>query len=121
MVWSCFWSGGFGLLKVIKNETDGASCHTGAYSQWWKRTHQIGGFDFWSAQSPDLNPIENIWSTLNKRIDKRRVSINSLNDLEVALQEEWATLDRESAGRLVESMQRRCQAVIDAHRGPTDY
>jgi hypothetical protein len=39
-------------------QEDGASCHTGGYATWWKRTHEINDFEYWPAQSPDLNPIE---------------------------------------------------------------
>ncbi|OBZ82947.1 Transposable element Tcb1 transposase [Choanephora cucurbitarum] len=41
-------------------QIDGATRHTDAYARWWKKGHQISGFDFWSAQSPDLNPIEHV-------------------------------------------------------------
>lgn len=102
-------------------QEDGATCHTGQYTRWWKETHQIRGFEYWPAQSPDLNPIGNIWHSLGVLIDKRRSSISNIKNLKIALIEEWARMDTEFAKHLVASMGRRCQAVIDAKGGPTKY
>ncbi|EIE82271.1 hypothetical protein RO3G_06976 [Rhizopus delemar RA 99-880] len=27
-------------------QEDSASCHTGGYARWWKKTHQIRGFEY---------------------------------------------------------------------------
>ena len=102
-------------------QEDGASCHTGGYARWWKETHQIRGFEYWPAQSPDLNPIEHVWNALERRIERKRSSIKNLEQLKVALREEWERMDDEFADRLVRSMKRRCEAVIKAKGGATEY
>ncbi|OAD77007.1 hypothetical protein PHYBLDRAFT_62800 [Phycomyces blakesleeanus NRRL 1555(-)] len=113
MIWSCFWSGGFGLLgllegnvkqevyvetlsqkfvpwvknlseqyqKDFKLQEDGASCHTGAYAKWWKETLEIKGFEYWPAQSPDINPIEHVWWALEVKLSKVRASIQNASEL----------------------------------------
>jgi len=43
------------------------------------------------------------------------------NDLIRAVQEEWVKLDIKEVNRLIESMPRRLQAVIDAKGGSTKY
>jgi hypothetical protein len=73
----------------------------------------------WPTQSPDLNPIENLWSILDARLKDRRV--NNKQELFTLLEEEWRRLPRDLLERLVASMPRRCQAVIDAKGYGTKY
>ena len=73
----------------------------------------------WPSQSPDLNPIENLWAILNAKASDRRPQ----NDEELfeALEFEWNRLDVSILENLVDSMNRRCQMVIDSHGYPTKY
>ncbi|KAG1147483.1 hypothetical protein G6F37_004068 [Rhizopus arrhizus] len=101
-------------------QEDVASFHTGGYARWWKETHQLMGFEYWPTQNPDLNPIKYVQNVLEKQIERKRFSVNNLEQLKVALQE-WARLDDEFADRLVRSMKRRCKTVIKAKGGATEY
>ena len=71
------------------------------------------------AQSPDLNPIENLRSIIDKRCSSR--APNSPAELFEIIKEEWYNLDVELLRRLVHSMPIRCQAVIDNNGGMTKY
>ena len=67
-----------GSLKAKEDKTsvfqeDGATGHTSA----WKTRHMIRGFEYWPAQSPDLNPIEYLWWALELRIKSRRDSLKN--------------------------------------------
>lgn len=71
------------------------------------------------AQSPDINPIENLWSFLERKIRNHRIS--NKEDLKKALQEEWKKIPVEYCAKLVASIPRRLESVIQ-HRGyPTKY
>ena len=102
-------------------QEDGAPCHTGSYTRWWKEKAHIKGFEFWPAQSPDLNPIENLWRLLGQRIAKRRAQLNNLDELWKAIHEEWWGLGDEVGVKLVESMPEKCAAVKKAFGGNTKY
>ena len=51
-------------------------------------------------QSPDINPIENLWAELKKRVRARRPT--NLTQLHYLCQEEWATIHPTYCGKLVE-------------------
>jgi len=64
----------------------------------------------WPAQSPDFNPIENLWAILNKKAENRR----PITDQELfnILQYEWNNLDITILNNLVDSMHNRCVLVM---------
>ena len=73
----------------------------------------------WPAQSPDLNPIENLWNILDHGI-KTRTPKNE-EELFQILQNQWKNISGELLQSLVESMPRRCKAVIKSRGFTTKY
>lgn len=71
------------------------------------------------AQSPDLNPIENLWDYLERMIRKRKIT--GLPSLKIALQEEWAKIPASYTQKLVDSIPRRLNMVIAQKGLPTKY
>lgn len=69
---------------------DGAKAHTAK-----KTIEYLGGKGLktlpnWPPHSPDLNPIENLWSSLKRRVAKRHPMTQ--DELEAAVQAEWDAL-----------------------------
>ena len=73
----------------------------------------------WPSQSPDLNPIENLWSQLNRNLSDRNPQ--SKRELFQVLQGGWRALSAQCLHNLVLSMPRRCRAVIASLGKPTRY
>ena len=61
-------------------------------------------------QSPDMNPIENLWIYFDVQIRKRQ--IKSKAQLKAALLEEWEKVSPQTTEKLVNSMTNRVQSVI---------
>ena len=75
----------------------------------------------WPAQSPDINPIENLWSYIEVRIRQRDSQPSSITQLEQWVMEEWDAVPVDYYRNLIKSMPRRVQAVLAANGGPTKY
>ena len=83
----------------------------------------------WPAQSPDLNPLENVWPDLKHRFYKRFIDLGlrpSASSAAVTqyikiIRESWADVDQEFLHRLIKSMPKRVATVIAANGGATKY
>lgn len=73
----------------------------------------------WPSQSPDINPIENLWAIFDSNFKNRKVS--NEDELYAFLKNEWSKISLKTLRDLIKSMPRRCQAVIDANGYPTKY
>jgi transposase len=71
--------------------------------------------------SPDLNPIENIWGLMVK--EWQNANERSQEALEGHVREVWASLERRPGlfQNLIGSMRQRLQSVIDCDGGETKY
>jgi len=149
-VWGCFTKHGLGpLIKlegrvtaakyvdVLKNnllpflddlgdqenylfQEDNAPIHTARVVRSWKVENDINSLP-WPAQSPDLNPIENLWDELERRVQAHISLPKNRENLWEILQEEWSNIDINKYQNLVDSMPRRISAVIANKGHPTKY
>jgi transposase len=75
----------------------------------------------WPAQSPDLNPIEHLWSHLKRRLNALPRQPTGMLELWERVEEEWEGISQEVVISLIESMPRRIAAVLKAKGGMTKY
>ena len=84
------------------------------------RTHNIPILD-WVAQSPDLNPIENLWNHLDYQVRKRKPLPKSKEELIAVIREEWRKITIETIHHLILGLPNRVKAVIKAKGSHTKY
>jgi transposase len=75
----------------------------------------------WPANSPDLNPIENLWAELGRRVRENHPPPANRPQLLAWLLQEWNDIPQDFIGRLVNSMRQRCRDCRAANGGHTRY
>ncbi|KAJ6253277.1 transposable element tc1 transposase [Anaeramoeba flamelloides] len=64
----------------------------------------------WPANSPDLNPIENLWDIMSTRLNE--IDIKTVKNLEKVVREVWKNIDWLMIENLINSMERRLKLVV---------
>ena len=148
MLWGCFASAGTGKLQRVQGtmnslqyqeildenvmqsvtnlrlgrrwtfQQDNDPKHTSKSTRAWL---QIKGWNIlkWPSQSPDLNPIENLWWDLKKAVAARKPK--NVTELEAFAHEEWAKIPVDRCKTLVSSYASRLKAVITGKGCCTKY
>lgn len=139
MVWGCFSANGVGPLYKIEGimdrfgyrnildtvmlpfaeeempiqwcfQHDNDPKHSAKIVKEWFVDNRINVLK-WPSNSPDLNPIENLWEILNRSIRGQKTYSNK-EELFNALLEAWNNIPPNIIEGLIASMPRRCAAVI---------
>lgn len=76
----------------------------------WKNENDIQQM-VWLPQSPDCNPIENVWSIIKARLKGKR--IRNTKQLSSFIIRQWKSFSRSYAENLNKSMPSRCARVIE--------
>lgn len=148
MVWGCFALSGHGGLHFLsKDQTmtaityqtvleenlsicmsnlacdvfqhDSAPCHKAKVVTQWFQENSISVLD-WPSYSPDLNPIENLWGIVKKKLSA--LIITSLPHLQQEITRIWCLeVTPELCQRLISSMPQRIKEVIKNKGNATRY
>lgn len=102
---SAFPSGQWWLLH------DNSPQHCSHVAQGWLFNKCVQCLDF-PPWSPDLNPIENLWHDLKRRVEA--CNARTTDELELHLKEEWEATPQSFLARLAHSMPQRCRLVQES-------
>ncbi len=97
-------------------QQDLAPAHTAKGTKSWFNDHGVTVLD-WPANSADLNPIENLWGIVKRKMRDTRP--NNADELKATVKETWASIPPQQCHKLITSMPRRIEAVIKAKGAPT--
>jgi hypothetical protein len=73
----------------------------------------------WPSNSPDLNPIENIWYIMKNNVEKRMPK--NVDELKRFMVEEWDKIPQEVVKNVIMSMKRRCESVLEKNGDRISY
>jgi transposase len=96
---------------------DGDPSHTAKSTRAWLERQGIQTLTSWPSNSPDLNPIENVWAIMKNRVYRRRPT--TVEALKQIIQEVWNSLTVDLLRRLVDGIPKRLKEVVRKHGGPT--
>ncbi|GFW89169.1 transposable element Tcb1 transposase [Trichonephila clavipes] len=146
MIWGCMSSYGVGRLHIVSGtgkamdyieilqnkllqtsrdlfgnqswifKDDNAPCHRAKVDQKWLEDHTVNRMN-WSRQSPDLNPIDNLWFKIGYDISRKKPS-NKRELIEALIFSFKDIVMKDLLLKLVHSMRKRCRAVSKATAGP---
>ena len=84
--------------------------HTVKLIKTWFNTNQISLMK-WPTNSPDLNPIENLWKQLDDLI-RLKGTISNGDQLYIELKQAWQEVNKFKIYKLIKLMPCRCREVI---------
>lgn len=147
MVWGCFSGNGIGPIHRITStmtatiyrdllssvmlpyaewemplswtfQHDNDPKHTAGVVKVWLQENEINIMS-WPAQSPDLNPIENMWMIVKRNIGNK--VFRNGDELFVELEKQWNEISDDYIKKLIASMPKRCSEVIKNNGYATKY
>ena len=89
---------------------DGALCTKAKVITQWLGERNINILGPCPGNSPDLNPIENLWSILKRRVDKQ--NLTNSDKLQALIMQEWAAISQDVAQKLIDSMPGQIAEVL---------
>ncbi len=106
--------------KDVYFQQDNNPKHTSCLTQDWFKQKKLDKLD-WPASSPDMNIIKNLWEYLEWRVCTQSPLPRNSEEMWVALQEEWKSIEEGYVKRLYQSMPERMAALIKAKGSHTRY
>lgn len=98
---------------------DNAPAHAAKATKQYFSSNNINYCQTWPANSPDLNPIENVWAWMKQKVYAKHY--NSLAELKQAVRDAWTALPISMCKSLMHSLQQRKAICLERDGGYTGY
>jgi transposase len=108
------------LKKPVTFMHDNAPAHASDRVKKWFKHHKIRTLN-WPPQSPDLNPIENVWGILKNKLRRYETFSTNKDHLEKRFCDMWHELTPSVWKNLSESFKKRLNLVIENRGGSIKY
>ena len=106
--------------KNFQFQQDNAAIHKSRATMGWLSNNNIRVLP-WPACSPDLNPVENLWGLIVRKIYSNGKQYKTVSELKTAIQDSWDNISAQTLQNLVDSVRNRLLGVISLKGGPTRY
>lgn len=150
MVWGCMSARGVGTMLIVNGKIDSykycetieegiysslpklfpeenfvfmhdyAPAHNSKFTKEWLQDHDIEMLS-WPSNSPDLNPIENLWRQMKIRIRQVHPLPRTKAELIAVIKDVWNNFPSTKCAELVKSMPERLAEVISKKGFGTKY
>jgi hypothetical protein len=101
-------------------QQDNCSIHTAHRVTEWFENHNINVLD-WPSRSPDLNPIENMWGLMVKKLQGSRLIFANREEFLNAITDAWQSLPQDYHRNLCLSMPSRLRKILEVNGAMTKY
>ena len=101
-------------------QRDNAPIHRSKETNEWCQKKNINVLE-WPAYSPDMNPTENIFGILARRVYMNNRQYDDVDQLKSSIEKEWKALETEFLQKLVDSMPNRLFELTKANGSWTHY
>lgn len=106
--------------RSIEFQQDNARIHVSRSTRAWFAGRRVPLLE-WPSRSPDLNPMENLWAIMARRVYANNKQYGTVEELQEGIWRAFLSVEQEVIDNLVRSMPTRMFQLINRNGGLTDY
>jgi hypothetical protein len=106
------------VFEAVLGLQDGASSHNALSTKAFLRRNNICFIEDWPSHSPYLNPIEQVWAELDRRVAEKQKNVpSSVEELRAMAAYEWEHFEQRTINNYIMSFMSKCRHVRESKGG----